>query len=87
MFFRNLVNRVKRILDEETGDIYPVKNQDRYRTANPYYFAVRLRHDGWSDARECFLFTEHELESARVRAQKNREDLPWCDLENCECGR
>ncbi len=85
--FTNLIHKLRGWFDVETGDMVPVENQGRYRSANPYYFAARLR-TGWSDERECFLFTEHELDSARVRAQKNREDLPWCseDDGSCKCG-
>ena len=83
--FKNLINKLRRMFDEETGDMVPVENQGRYRSANPWYYAVRLRTHGWTDYRECFLFTEHELDSARIRARKNQEDLPWCDSENCGC--
>ena len=81
----NLVNKVRRLLDTETGDVLAVTNQGRHRAANPFYFAARLRADGDSDGTDCYLFTSNELESARVRAVKNPEDLPWCSPEQCEC--
>lgn len=84
--FRNLIHKLRRMFDEETGDIVPVENQGKYRSANPWYYAARLRTDGWSDGAECFLFTEKQLEAARVRAQNNPEDLPWCFDDNCRCG-
>ena len=83
--FRNFINKIRRMLDEETGDMVPVENQGRYRSANRYYFAARLRWSGGSDAPECFLFTEKQLQDARVRARKNREDLPWCTPNDCGC--
>lgn len=85
--FRNLVNRVRRLFDTETGDVLSVTNQGRHRAANPFYFAARLRAEGFGDAEAtaCYLFTGNELETARVRALKNQEDLPWCRSKQCEC--
>lgn len=83
--FRNLINRVRRLLAAETGDILAVTNQGRHRAANPFYFAARLRAEGDSDATDCYLFTGNELETARGRALKNQEDLPWCNPNNCGC--
>ncbi len=83
--FRNLVNRVRRLFDTETGDVLAVTNQGRHRAANPFYFAARLRAEGDGSAADCYLFTGNELETARVRAVKNPEDLPWCNTKRCEC--
>lgn len=44
-----------------------VVNNDRYRTANPYYYLVK-------DDEINYLFTEKDLESAKKRALKNVED-------------
>jgi hypothetical protein len=44
-----------------------VVNNDRYRTANPYYYRVL-------DGETNYLFTEKDLESAKKRALKNVED-------------
>ena len=55
--FRNLINRVRRLLATETGDVLSVTNQGRHRAANPFYFAARLRAEGDSDAANCYLFT------------------------------
>jgi len=83
--FRNFSECFRRLLDTETGDVLAVTNQGRHRAANPFYFAARLRAEGDRSGTDCYLFTGNELESARVRALRNQEDLPWCNPEQCEC--
>jgi len=82
---RNLVNRVRRLFDTETGDVFAVENKGRHRAANPYYFAMRGRHEGNVHNTTCYLFTDNELRNASVRALKNPEDVPWCNSTKCEC--
>lgn len=66
--------------DSPTGDLVQVANKGKYKTANPFYFAARLRaFNGDPDSAETYLFTESELGKALDRAWKNPEDLPWND--------
>ncbi len=90
IMFQNLMNtisnKIRCLLDTQTGDMIGVENTGRHRAANPDYYAVRVRHCGDADYTTCYLFTLNELRSAETRAKKNPEDVPWCDPENCECG-
>ncbi len=83
--FRKLMNYVRCLRDTTTGDVFAVENQGRHRAANPYYFAMRGRHEGNSYNTTCYLFTDNELRTASMRALKNPEDVPWCNSQKCEC--
>ena len=76
---------LRRLLNTETGDVLLVDNTGRYRSANPTYFAVRLRMMGEDANTSCYLFTLNEMRQARARAERNPEDLPFCQ-DGCRCG-
>jgi hypothetical protein len=82
---RRLLNKLSRFLKSkrDTGNACLVENTSRYRAANPEYVAVRVRYDGEA---VCLLFTENEWQQAAARAQRNPEDVPWCNPATCECG-
>lgn len=80
VWFWRLRDRVargwNRLRESTSGDLFVVENKGRYRTANPYYYAVRLRPEGEPDLSSTYLFTENELKSAGDRAVRNPEDVP-----------
>jgi len=57
------------------GRLIPVYNKKRrkFSTAKTFYYAVWTE-DAGGNNETCLLFTEKELERARVRAAKNPED-------------
>jgi hypothetical protein len=67
----------KKIVDASVvaGRKILVENQDKKPAANRVYVAIWIE-DPDGDNEECLLFTMNELERARVRAQKNPEDIP-----------
>jgi len=75
---------LKRFFNTETGDVTLVDNTGRYRSANPTYFATRLRMMGVDENTDCYLFTLNEMRQAKARAERNPEDLPFCK-KSCEC--
>ncbi len=77
---------LKRLFQTETGDVTLVDNTGRYRSANRTYFAVRLRMMGEDEATDCYLFTLNEMRLARQRAERNPEDLPYCQ-NSCRCSK
>lgn len=56
------------------GKILEVENKDRKFGANSKYFAI------WTENAKkeelCLLFTENQLLTAKLRAEKNPEDIP-----------
>lgn len=80
-WLRNLQNgvsrRLSRLRRSEVGDLLQVPNRGRYRSANPVYYAARLRWSGGSGAPHDYLFTGHEIDAAAERARRNPEDVPW----------
>ena len=45
-----------------------VKNEKKHKAALAYYYCYREDHD-------FYLFTKHQLDDAKVRAEKNPEDI------------
>lgn len=76
---------LRRLFYTETGDVMLVDNTGRYRSANPTYFAARLRVMGEDANTSCYLFTLNEMRQGRQRAERNPEDLPFCRT-SCRCG-
>lgn len=79
-WFQNAWQGAKQVFsgkDSPTGDLFRVENKGKYKTANRFYFAARLRDEGDPDSAANFLFTESDLDKAQDRAWKNAEDLPW----------
>ena len=50
--------------------IYRIKNKDKYRSANPFYYHIKTEENDTD-----YLFTETDIKDARVRALNNEEDL------------
>jgi len=59
----------------KNGRLISVYNKDRHVSAKMAYKAVWVEDSDGSNKR-CLLFTDHELEKAEERAEKNKEDLP-----------
>jgi hypothetical protein len=56
------------------GDLQDVENTNRHKSANHVYNFIRVQ---LQDGREIpLLFTDNEIKRAKVRAEKNPEDLP-----------
>lgn len=49
--------------------IYKVKNKNRYKTANHFYYLLLTN-------KFSYLFTKNDLMRAAIRADKNIEDIP-----------
>jgi hypothetical protein len=58
-----MVNKMK------YSHIYKIENQNRYKTANPYYYLFKTETD-------AYLFTESDILTAKERAEKNKDDIP-----------
>ena len=56
------------------GKIITVANTQRKFGANSEYYAIWI--ENAKKQEKCLLFTEHELNRARDRADKNPEDIP-----------
>ena len=56
------------------GRLFKVKNKGRKFGANEFYAFVYLE-DSDGDNETPYLFTTHQLEEAKIRAEKNPEDL------------
>lgn len=61
------------------GRLVRVANQKPHRNAKAVYTSIWIE-DAKGKNEECLLFTEKELEVARQRALKNKEDLPKKDF-------
>jgi hypothetical protein len=46
-----------------------VENKNRYKTAGNYYWYIK-------NGKDEYLFSESQMETAKLRAKKNPEDLP-----------
>jgi len=46
-----------------------VENKNRYKTAGNYYWYIK-------NGKDEYLFSESQMETAKLRARKNPEDLP-----------
>ena len=66
---RDYYSLVGEIMDLEDKDFTAVENKSKKSAANSSYQHVNL--NGVD-----YLFTEHSLEEASTRADKNREDIP-----------
>ena len=58
------------IMKYKLSNIYKVSNTKAYRTAKKYYYMCRDQHE------TAYLFTSDDLEDAKIRAEKNPEDVP-----------
>lgn len=56
------------------GRIIPVKNTERKFGAEHRYLAVWVEEEDGTGER-CVLFTEYEMNRAKLRASRNKEDL------------
>jgi hypothetical protein len=56
------------------GKIIEVKNKGRRFGANSKYYAIWTENSTKEEV--CLLFTENQLKTARIRANKNTEDIP-----------
>lgn len=74
---QNLITKNLRLL----GQPLRILNPERKFGAANFYSAIQIKHDGEYDVRfgkdyeEVLLFTEIEIEQARLRAQKNPDDV------------
>ena len=50
--------------------IYRTINKDKYRSANPFYYHIKIENN------TDYLFTEEDVKDAANRALSNKEDLP-----------
>jgi hypothetical protein len=59
------------------GYAHKIKNGDRHHLADKFYVQADLfvKSGAWSHKPCTYLFTEEQLEQARLRAIKNRDDL------------
>lgn len=69
-----MAKKISKARPGRIGDLTIVQNQKPHPGANSEYVALRVQ--GPCGREETLLFTAHQLESARRRAQRNPEDVP-----------